>query len=131
MKNNTTITAIRWTARVIGTLMVAFTLFIGIGEMLEGYNKHASDASNTFDTMMKITFSFWGLGLAGLILALWKEGLGGVVSLVSFIVFILFVAMNPKPDATFSFVLLVFLIPSVLYIWYWWLASKTPDKKSH
>jgi hypothetical protein len=130
MKNTTTISIIRWTARIIGTLMVAFTLFIGIGEMLESYNKHGAAASDTFDTLMIITFTFWGAGLAGLILALWKEGLGGIVSLVSFIIFIFLVGINPKPDVNFRNVLFIFLIPSVLYLCYWWLTRKSSNKIS-
>jgi hypothetical protein len=128
MKITTSINIIRWTARIIGTLMVAFTLLIGIGEMLESNNSHGAAASNTFDTLMIITFIFWGTGLAGLILALWKEGLGGIVSLVSFIIFIFLVGINPKPDVSFSNVLFIFLIPSVLYLCYWWLTRKSSNK---
>ena len=130
MEKITSISIIRWTARIIGTLMVAFTLFIGIGEMLESYNKHGVSASDTFDILMIITFTFWGAGLAGLILALWKEGSGGIVSLVSFIIFISLVGINPKPDASFSNVLFIFLIPSVLYLCYWWLTRKSSNKIS-
>ena len=130
MEKITSISIIRWTARIIGTLMVAFTLFIGIGEMLESYNKHGVSASDTFDILMIITFTFWGAGLAGLILALWKEGLGGIVSLVSFIIFISLVGINPKPDASLSNVLFIFLIPSVLYLCYWWLTRKSSNKIS-
>ena len=130
MEKITSISIIRWTARIIGTLMVAFTLFIVIGEMLESYNKHGVSASDTFDILMIITFTFWGAGLAGLILALWKEGLGGIVSLVSFIIFISLVGINPKPDASLSNVLFIFLIPSVLYLCYWWLTRKSSNKIS-
>jgi len=130
MEKITSISIIRWTARIIGTLMVAFTLFIGIGEMLESYNKHGVSASETFDILIIITFTFWGAGLAGLILALWKEGSGGIVSLVSFIIFISLVGINPKPDASFSNVLFIFLIPSVLYLCYWWLTRKSSNKIS-
>ncbi len=130
MGKPTSISIIRWAARIIGTLMLVFTLLIGIGEMLEGYNKHAGASSDTFDTLMIITFTFWGLGLAGLLLALWKEGLGGIVSLLSFIIFIILVGINPKPDTSFSFVLFIFLIPSILYLCYWWLTTKPPNKIS-
>ena len=125
MKKTTSISIFRWTARIIGTLMVAFTLFIGIGEMLESYNKHGAAASDTFDPLMIITFIFWGAGLAGLMLALWKEGLGGIVSLVGFIIFIFLVSINPKPEVSFSIVLFIFLIPSVLYLYYWWITRKS------
>jgi hypothetical protein len=105
-------------------LIVALTLFIGIGEMLEKFNRHVVSVTDTFNTLMIITFIFWGLGLLGLILAIWKEGLGGIVSFVSFNVFIFLIGINPKPDVTFSFVLLIFLIPSVLYLYSWWLTNK-------
>jgi hypothetical protein len=125
---NKTIKTLRWTARIIGTLFVAFTLFIGIGEMLEGYINHRPAASSTFDTTLIITFTFWGIGLAGLILALWKEGLGGIISLVSFIIFNFLVGINTKPGgAHYSSVLLIFLIPSILYLICWWM-SKSKDK---
>jgi hypothetical protein len=125
MKNITGVGIIRWTARIIGTLTVAFTIFFLIGSLLE--EPHGS-ASGTFDTLMIITFSFWGAGLAGLIFALWKEGLGGIISLVSFIVFNLLVATNSKPDSRYSFILLVFIIPSVLYLYYWLLTRKSSNK---
>jgi len=125
MKTTTTIRIVRWTARIIGTLIVVFTLLIGIGEILESYNNHDSAASDTFDTLMIITFTFWGAGLASLILALWKEGLGGIVSLLSFTIFIFLVGINPKPDVHFMYELLIFLIPSVLYIYCWWLTKKS------
>jgi hypothetical protein len=128
MKKTKSINIIRWTARIIGTLIVAFTLFMA---MFEGYNKHGGAVSNTFDTFLIITFTFWGIGLAGLILALWKEGLGGIVSLVSFIIFIFLVGINPNPDASFSNMLFIYLIPSVLYLCYWWLTRKSSNEISH
>ena len=130
MKTTTTISIVRWTARIIGTLIVVFTLFIGIGEMLEGYNKHGAAASDTFDTLMIITFTFWGAGLASLIFALWKEGLGGIVSFVSFIIFLFILGINPKPDVHFMYVLFIYLIPSVLYLCYWWLIRRSSNKIS-
>ncbi|UAM98684.1 hypothetical protein K8354_02340 [Polaribacter litorisediminis] len=123
MKNRTLISIIRWMARIIGTIIVTITLLIGIGETLESYKKHGVAASNSFDTLMIITFIFWGIGLAGLIFALWREGLGGFVSLISFIVFFLLIAINPNPDVHFMNTLYIFLIPSVLYIISWWLTN--------
>jgi bacteriorhodopsin len=127
MKNTTVLSIIRWTARIVGTLIVFLTLFIGIGEMLEG---HGKPVSNPFNTLMIITFVIWGLGLAGLLLALWKEGIGGIISLFCFIIFNILVATNPNQESRYSFVLLVFMIPSVLYLCYWWLARKSSIKTS-
>lgn len=130
MKNATSISIIRWMARIIGTLMVAFTLIIFIGETLDSYNKHGAAAFDTFDTLMIITFIFWGVGLAGLILALWKEGLGGIVSLVSLIIFIFLVDANPKINVSVSIAVIILLIPSILYLCYWWLTRKSSNKIS-
>lgn len=117
MKKTTSISIINWTARIIGTLMVAFTLLIGIGEMLEGQNKPGPG----LDTYTIITFVVWGIGLAGLLFAIWKPGTGGLISLVSFIVFNILVAVNTNPDSTFNAVLLLFLLPSILFLLVWWL----------
>ena len=125
MKNNNQFTnVIRWTARIVGTAIVALTLLIGIGEMLESYNKHGVSPIDAFDTLTKIYFVIWGVGLAGLILALWKEGLGGIISLVSFIIFNILVATSTNPESSYSYILLVFTIPSILYLYYWWLTKK-------
>jgi hypothetical protein len=61
MKKTTSISIINWTACIIGTLMIAISLFIGIGEMLEGQNKPGPG----LDTYTIITFAVWAIGLAG------------------------------------------------------------------
>ncbi len=130
MKKTNSFNSIRWTARIIGTLIVAFTLFIGIAENFDGLNRVDASASDTFGTLMIITFIFWGVGLAGLLLALWKEGLGGIVSLLSFIIFMILLGINPNPDVRFMSVLFIFLIPSLLYLIYWWLKRNSSNKIS-
>jgi hypothetical protein len=115
MKRTTSISIVNWTARIIGTLMVAFTLFIGIGEMLEGQNKPGPG----LDTYTIITFIIWGIGLAGLLFAIWKPGTGGLISFVSFIVFNILVAVNPNPGSTYTAVLLLFLLPPILFLLVW------------
>ena len=126
MKTTKTISIIRWTARIVGTLLVLLTILIGVGQMLESYNRNGAAALDTFDTLMIITFVFWIAGLAGLILALWKEGLGGIGSLLSFIIFIFLLGINPKSN--FIYGLFIYMIPSVLYVYCWWLTKKTSNK---
>ncbi len=126
MKTTKTISIIRWTARIVGTLLVLFTILIGVGEMLESYNRDGVSPFDKFDILMIITFVFFIVGLAGLILALWKEGKGGIISLFSFIIFIFLVGINPK--ANFIYGLFIYLIPSVLYIYCWWLTKKSSNK---
>ena len=126
MKTTKTISIIRWTARIVGTLLVLLTILIGVGQMLESYNRNGAAALDTFDTLMIITFVFWIAGLAGLILALWKEGLGGISSLLSFIIFIFLLGINPKSN--FIYGLFIYMIPSVLYVYCWWLTKKPSNK---
>ena len=126
MKNTVLMNIIRWSARIIGTLMVAFALLIGIGEILEGRSRPASEP-NIYNI---IIFVVWGSGLSGLLLALWKEGLGGMISLLCFIIFNILAAMNPTPGSGYGYILLLFMLPSILYLLYWWLKRKSSIKIS-
>lgn len=123
MKKTRSISIINWTARIIGTLFVAFPLFFFIGYLVEGLHKTGPG----LDTYMIITFIVWGIGLAGLLLAIWKPGTGGLISLIGFIVFNILAALNPKPDAGYSIVLLIFLLPSILYLIFWWQNKSAND----
>ncbi|MCX6189031.1 MAG: hypothetical protein NTW54_05435 [Bacteroidetes bacterium] len=121
MKNPTSISIVRWTASIIGTLMVAFTLIFFIGSMFEGRNKPGPG----LDTYTIITFVVWGIGLAALLLALWKPGIGGLISLLSFIVFNILAAVNPNADSSYSVVLLIFLLPSILFLLFCWMKKSS------
>ena len=122
MKTAKTISIIRGTARIIGTVLALFTIIIGVGEMIESYNIDGVSPFDNFDILMIITIVFFIVGLTGLILAIWKEGKGGIISLFSFIVFIFLVGINP--EANFTYGLFIYLIPSVLYIYCWWLTKE-------
>ena len=62
----------------------------------------------------------WVIGGLGLILALWKEGLGGGLSLLCFIV-ALFTLGFPHQENVLPLVTIV-SVPSILYLVYWWKA---------
>jgi hypothetical protein len=126
MKTKNQYAGIRWTARFVGTLLVLFTLFIVIGEMVDGYHKNGKTDLETFNILLIITFIFWFFGLAGMILAWWKEGAGGILSFICTVIFLILVKINANvnPEARFTVILFIFLIPSVLFIIYWWLTKK-------
>ena len=124
MEHTKLISMIRWTARITGTLMVIFVLIFAIGNFLEGLDKPKPD----YNTYTIIIFAIWGAGLAGLILALWKEGLGGIISLLCFIIFNILTAFNTTPGSSYTFVLLLFMIPSILYLVYWWLKRDSSNR---
>lgn len=121
MKNTVLMNIIRWSARIIGTLMVVFTLVLVIGEILE----EKKMPGNELGIYNIVVFVIWGAGLAGLLLALWNEGLGGMISLLCFIIFNILAAANPSPGSGYTPILLLYMLPSVLYLVYWWSGRKS------
>lgn len=117
---------IRWAARIFGTLLVITSLIFFVGSMIENYHKQGS----VLDTYNIILFAVLGIGFAALILAWWKEGLGGIIAFVSFIVFNLLAAVNPVEGSSYMFLLLIFLVPSILYLLYWLLKRNMLKKES-
>ena len=87
MGNTKLINTIRWTAIIIGTLMTTFVLLFGIGYLIEGLMKPNNGDANGLKTGTIIGFVIWGIGLAALILAIWKPATGGLISFISIIVF--------------------------------------------
>ncbi len=118
---NRSAAVIRWLARILGSLLVVFTVLIGGGELLEGMHRHAASPHSSFTPWLILIFIFWGLALAGLVVAWWKEGFGGFFSLGCFIQAMIMTIFNPPtPNRLVAFVVfLIFMIPSGLYIWYW------------
>ena len=121
MNNRISYNWLRWIARITGILMVAFTLFFFIGEVIEGQQKHSGSGLASYTPLMLIIFAIWGFALAGLVLALWKEGSGGIISLVCYILVYILNLFNKEAtnSAHFIPIFLIFCIPSILYLVYW------------
>ena len=121
MNNRNPYNWLRWIARITGILIVAFTLFFFIGEVFEGQQRHAGSALASYTPLILIIFVIWGIALAGLILALWKEGLGGGISLVSYILVYILNLFNKEASMRGNAItiFLIFSIPSILYLVYW------------
>ena len=121
MNNRNPYNWLRWIARITGILIVAFTLFIFIGEFMEGQQRHAGSPLASYTPLMLIIFVIWGIALAGLVLALWKEGLGGIISLISYILVYTLNLFNKEAtnNAHFITIFLIFSIPSIVYLVYW------------
>ena len=124
-KNDQSAKTILWIARITGTALVIITLVFGIGSLLEGINK--KEAASTFPPSLLLTFFIWGIGLVGLVWALWNEKKGGILSFVSFVVFILMAATGSGSIAAAG-VLAIFLIPPILYLTYWYMTRDTNSK---
>jgi hypothetical protein len=106
--------------------MVIFVLSVFIGYIFEGRDRPASEP-NFYNI---ISFVVLGTGLSGLILALWKEGLGGMISLLCFIIVNILAAMNPTPGSAYTYKFLFLMLPSILYLLYWWLKRNSSIKIS-
>ena len=107
---------LRWSARILGTIEVILLFYLAFSEFREELANHNPSPLLTlikgqYFLAITLTIVFFGL-----ILAWWKEGLGGGISLASFIV--LFIGWS---DFHVNFILGMGLIslPSVLYVAYW------------
>ena len=128
MKNIGLMNTIRWSARITGALLTLICLIFFIGYAIEDLNKSVPDPG--LELYNVILFIAWGIGLAALILGWWKEGLGGIISFISFIIFNILAAVNPVPGSGYTIILLIFFIPSILFITYWWLKRKSLNNAS-
>jgi uncharacterized membrane protein YccC len=115
---------LRKLARISGTLLAAIILFVAILVAIDSWGKKGP-ALSTYNIIL---FLFVGVGTAGLILALWNERWGGIVSFLGFLVFNILAAMNPTPGSGYIILLLLPIIPSILYLRWCWLEKDTKNK---
>jgi len=127
MKKKIPYNGIRWTARISGTLLVAFTLFFVTASFMDSMNRNNGSPLASLSTLIIIIFIIWGIALAGLILALWKEGIGGFISLGSFILMYILNLFNTEASMRASAfpVFFIFSVPSILFLIYWKLTGGT------
>ncbi|MCK5052039.1 MAG: hypothetical protein KAS53_09985 [Candidatus Cloacimonetes bacterium] len=117
VQKNMTVIILRWIARIWSYLVVTFiVLFVGAHLFSsDGIGLELDDA---------IAFAFFPIGLTvGLIIAWWKEGLGGIIatgSIIGFHLTMLFV--HGKPDFVLFIELLA--VPGLLFIICWLLSRK-------
>ncbi len=117
----------RWIARILGLLLTAFAVFMAVGYMIEGHQKHP-DAPflGGVSPLIILIFIVWGIGLFGLLLGWWKEKLGGFLSLACFIlVFILNLFNSEVPSRIAALIpMVIFSIPSLLFISCWYSSRR-------
>ena len=113
---------IRWTARILALLIIIFILFMFIGESI-GSSSHKTDLSGRDYLLL----SLFGITLIGLGIGFWKEGLGGLISLVSTLSHIIILSFEGVRNLFYFY---VFLVPSILYLIYWYF-NKTIKAKAN
>ncbi len=106
---------LRWSARILGTVEAGFFIYLAYDQMIKGLINQGLSAFNAqvggqYFLAISLTVTF-----IGLVIAYWKEGLGGGIALASLIV--LFIGWW---DFHLNFILGMGLtsLPSVLYVAY-------------
>ena len=104
---------LRWSARILALLVAIFLLFMFIGEGIGGRPANAQplQARDYF------LLSLFGLYIIGLIIGLWREGLGGLISLVFMAIHIIFLKSEGIKNLIYFYVM---LLPCILYLLSWY-----------
>lgn len=102
---------LRWTARSCALLFVFFFLFMFIGESLG-----SSPNNGHLQWRDYFILSLWFLTLAGLLIGLWREVWGGLVSLTSTLIQFAYLTFEGDRAPIFF----IILVPSVLYLMSWY-----------
>jgi len=123
MNKNKPYNVLLWTARICGTLVIALLLYLTSIEYIEELNRGASPLASLSPLINEVIryphiLLPWVIACLGLILALWNEGLGGGITLISSI-FGLFTLGFPGNLNTIIPVAIV-SVPAILYLIYWW-----------
>jgi len=109
-----------WSARILGVLILLITLYFFFGHI---FSTHES--SRGFQSASEIiSFLFFPIiTIIGLIIALKWEGLGGLMTIIGIIGFIVL-----NPVMIINPYIFIPIVPAVLYSIYW-LMSKRETKK--
>ncbi|MCP3681850.1 MAG: hypothetical protein GY861_04095 [bacterium] len=109
---------IRWTARILGTVIIAFSLLFFIGGVIENGGLPKTDFSHGVISILFI------LSLIGYLIAWRWEGIGGIGAAICFLLFyfinVFWVRGGKDPEST-----IILIIPAPLFIYCWW---KTKNK---
>jgi hypothetical protein len=109
-----------WTARIWASLIIGSLLFLAISEFAEEIKGHSP---SPLVTLFGGNFLFWVpwiIAGVGYVIAYWREGIGGGVAFICFI--IIFYPFHFIGNDIFLVLLTV--SPSFLYLIYWWAAYR-------
>jgi len=107
------LTILRWGARVIAILLIILYLIIQISTIIKGHNERVSPLTAR-DYMH---YSLVAMFIIGLIIGFWREGSGGVISLVFIVAYLVIIQAEYPTNLMFLYIMAV---PSVLYLLSWY-----------
>lgn len=126
-KNPFWLSIIRWSSKIIAVLFAIILFFWYTSEEM---------GPLSINPQYYFFQALWVLIPTGYLIGLWKEGLGGLISLVSILTLIILLLMREGHYYSFYFylILIIFTIPSILYLLYWYFSkifkakvNSTPD----
>lgn len=112
----------RLAARVVGTIWLVICLLGIVIFFLMGTEKHIDAAPESTDVLGIVTLVFFFIAFLGLIIAWWRSGIGGFISLFGFVISGVLFKLNPDLIFIPPFFVIV-LLPSILYLADWWSAN--------
>ena len=116
------VTGIRWFARILGALLVLFVLLSAIGGIIDPPSQ-ANVKISTQEIPLMIGMIIM---LVGIIVAWFREGIGGLLVVGGFIFFVAAELITDKKfDAWF---ILVFLAVGLLHLFCWWQSKNLSPK---
>ena len=107
---------LRWSARILGTIEVVLLFYLTFIEFREEIDNHSPSPLLTLINGQYFLAVTLTIAFTGLIIAYWKEGLGGGISLASYIV--LFIGWRDY-HVNFIFGMAIAALPGFLYFIYW------------
>jgi len=111
-KSLRTIKILRWIARILSVIIVAFFLFMFIGETFGSVNSGNSKPISGFEIFQ---LTLMGLGLLSLFAAWIWELYGGILAFLAFVVIII---IHPT---TIASPLIIYPANAVLFMIVWWM----------
>ena len=102
---------LRWTARIFAMIFVIFFLFMFIGESIGSSTHYAHLYWRDY-----LLLSLWFITVIALLIGLWSELYGGLISLVSTLTHFTFLTFEGNRAPIFF----IILVPSILYLMSWY-----------
>ena len=102
---------LRWTARIFAMIFVIFFLFMFIGESIGSSTHYAHLYWRDY-----LLLSLWFITVIALLIGLWSELYGGLISLVSTLTQFIFLTFEGDRAPIFF----IILVPSLFYLMSWY-----------
>ena len=112
---------LRWTARIIAILIAILFLLMFFGEGIQNHSPY----SQTLVARDYILLILKALYIIGLIIGLWREGLGGLISFV----FMTTQIVIHQIEGVGSVIFYYMLLPSILFILSWYFHRRLSQQQ--